>query len=89
MSTATFPPNDAAPRLVTYPTPSAFLRAVLPFDTWHLNIPLGTSLQYLMEVGDTAGEDGALGLWQAVWTGDKLECVQLPSLLPVPPRSDC
>ncbi|KZO92315.1 hypothetical protein CALVIDRAFT_541138 [Calocera viscosa TUFC12733] len=58
-----------APRLVQYATPSAFLRAALPFDNWHLNLDLGSTLQWLVEEGDAPGTC----LWFAVWTGEKLD----------------
>ncbi|KZT55713.1 hypothetical protein CALCODRAFT_518605 [Calocera cornea HHB12733] len=63
------------PRLVRYDTPSAFLRAALPFDTWHMNIALGTSLQFFVEVGDAKAQPGQPRLWVAVWTGDELDIV--------------
>jgi len=61
------------PRLVRYTTPSAFLRACLPFDTWHMNIAFGTSLQLLAEVGDAEHEPSQPRLWLTVWTGEELD----------------
>ncbi|EJT97033.1 hypothetical protein DACRYDRAFT_25439 [Dacryopinax primogenitus] len=62
-----------SPRLVNYPTPSAFLRACLPFDTWHMNISLGPTLQYLADSGDFQPAPGEAKLWLAVWTGEQLD----------------
>ncbi|KZT55715.1 hypothetical protein CALCODRAFT_484586 [Calocera cornea HHB12733] len=61
------------PRLVRYDSPSAFLRATLSFDTWHMNFALGTALQFLVEVGDAGTMPGQPCLWLAVWTGDTLD----------------
>jgi len=61
------------PRVVCYVAPSAFIRAVLPFDTWHLNLDLGKALEWLAQDGDTSGKSGWERIWLAVWTGEQLD----------------
>ncbi|KZT55725.1 hypothetical protein CALCODRAFT_342983 [Calocera cornea HHB12733] len=62
-------PTPESPCLIRYPTPTAFLRAALPSETWHTNYDLGSTLHYLASHGDEPGRC----LWWAVWTGEKLE----------------